>query len=378
VAEYTSDDLAEMTDQLYGAVYDDGQWGDVLAAFRRKLNGGKGAIGYFDKATLERVPLAADCAPGYDESFLDPALENPAIDRFLGGRSGHMFADHTVISRTELERGKFYNEWLRPQGQRSFFSLITLRHGSVTGHMSILRDASQPAFDDHDLAFMERLSPVLQNVARLRRRVGALRLAGESDAFERLHIGFLVVDGHGRLLSANATGEGFLSAPCSGLDTQRSYVTTQSLAERTLLRRAIASACTDVDGCMALGGDLAITNPETGLPSVALSIMPIRDASILGLPVGRAAAIVVQDLAARLSPHFEEQIRAVFGLTAKEAALAAALTSGLTLKQAAAERMVSMATARTQLAQLFRKTRTNQQSQLVSLLRSIRPIGRNN
>ena len=100
---------------------------------------------------------------------------------------------------------------------------------------------------------------------------------------------------------------------------------------------------------------------------------PIRDAG-LGLPVGRAVAIVVQDLAARISPRLEAQIRALFGLTASEAVLAAALASGQTLKQAADERAVSMATARTHLAQVFRKTGTSQQSQLVALLRGILPV----
>lgn len=69
-------------------------------------------------------------------------------------------------------------------------------------------------------------------------------------------------------------------------------------------------------------------------------------------------------------------MRALFGLTAREAALAAALASGSTLQQAAEERFISMPTARTHLAQVFRKTHTSQQSQLVSLLLGILPVGR--
>jgi len=375
MGNYTSDDIAEMTDRLYGAVYDDGLWDDALSTFRQRLGGVHGALGYFDGGTLEEVVLAADCEPEFAASFLDPTRINPVINEVMARPAGYIFTDAMLMSREALERGAFFNEWLRPQGLRSFVSVVTIRHGIVRGQFGMIRGGSQPPFDDHDVSFLRQLAPTLQNASRLRRQVGALRLAGEADAFERLSIGFIVVDGHGRLLSANASAEGFLAAPGCGLDVQRGYVTAHSPAERTLLRRAIAGASTDVEGMMASGGDLAITSPETGLPSIALSITPIRDASILGLPVGRAAAIVVQDLAARLSPHFEEQIRSLFRLTAKEAALAAALASGLTLKQAADERMVSMATARTQLAQLFRKTRTNQQSQMVSLLRGIRPIG---
>ena len=64
----------------------------------------------------------------------------------------------------------------------------------------------------------------------------------------------------------------------------------------------------------------------------------------------------------------------MFDLTPREAQLAAALAMGQTVAEAAASRGISMPTARTQLVQLFRKTGTSQQSQLVSLLLSVLPV----
>ena len=66
---------------------------------------------------------------------------------------------------------------------------------------------------------------------------------------------------------------------------------------------------------------------------------------------------------------------ALFGLTPREAALAARLVCGETLRDAARARFISIHTARTQLAQLFAKTGTGQQSQLVALLLGAIPPG---
>jgi DNA-binding CsgD family transcriptional regulator len=74
----------------------------------------------------------------------------------------------------------------------------------------------------------------------------------------------------------------------------------------------------------------------------------------------------------RLEPatDFVAGCRQLFQLTEAEARVASALASGQSLTQAAAVQNVRISTARTHLARIFQKTRTHQQSQLVSLLRS--------
>lgn len=64
----------------------------------------------------------------------------------------------------------------------------------------------------------------------------------------------------------------------------------------------------------------------------------------------------------------------LFDLTASEARLATALAGGKSLRSAASEMGISLGSARTYLGRVFTKTGTNQQSQLVSLLKSAQPI----
>jgi DNA-binding CsgD family transcriptional regulator len=62
--------------------------------------------------------------------------------------------------------------------------------------------------------------------------------------------------------------------------------------------------------------------------------------------------------------HFEQ----VFGLSKAEAQLAALLAAGEELRSAAGQLRITYGTARTRLAQIFQKTDTRRQVELVRLL----------
>jgi DNA-binding CsgD family transcriptional regulator len=64
----------------------------------------------------------------------------------------------------------------------------------------------------------------------------------------------------------------------------------------------------------------------------------------------------------------EQILRELFGLTAAECHLAAALQHGTTLKKAAALLEISHNTAHSQLAAIFAKTRTNRRTELIRVI----------
>jgi hypothetical protein len=83
---------------------------------------------------------------------------------------------------------------------------------------------------------------------------------------------------------------------------------------------------------------MLVTSPHSGLPRYALSIRPLPGDEAFGLSTPRAVLVVLQGLAARPRPRFEEEMRALFGFSEKEAELATALVTGRSLREAAAER----------------------------------------
>jgi DNA-binding CsgD family transcriptional regulator len=64
----------------------------------------------------------------------------------------------------------------------------------------------------------------------------------------------------------------------------------------------------------------------------------------------------------------KEGMQELYGLTSAETELALLLAAGKSLREAAAERSVSLETARSQLKTLFSKTNTRRQSELVRLV----------
>jgi DNA-binding CsgD family transcriptional regulator len=65
---------------------------------------------------------------------------------------------------------------------------------------------------------------------------------------------------------------------------------------------------------------------------------------------------------------FKERLRMAFSLTESEAQLAALLANGEELREAARKLQITYGTARTRLAQIFQKTDTRRQAELVALL----------
>jgi DNA-binding CsgD family transcriptional regulator len=171
------------------------------------------------------------------------------------------------------------------------------------------------------------------------------------------------------VLQLNASAAHLIDDPTSGLGVAggRLVLGTRHAPK---LRRLVRNALLPLGG----GGSMVSLEQDDGVPMLALTVAPLRDGTAYGLPVVNAAIIFIQRLRPNVSTAFQERAKTMFDLTPKEASLAAALVSGRSLKQAAAERSVSIHTARTQLAQLFRKTGTTQQSQLVALMLGILPI----
>src|SRR5262249_31699688 len=85
-----------------------------------------------------------------------------------------------------------------------------------------------------------------------------------------------------------------------------------------------------------------------------------------------AVCVLMTDPAARvLLPA--ERLQAAFGLTEAEARMAALLAAGENLRSAAAQLRITYGTARVRLAEIFRKTDTRRQGELIKLLLSTLP-----
>jgi DNA-binding CsgD family transcriptional regulator len=103
-----------------------------------------------------------------------------------------------------------------------------------------------------------------------------------------------------------------------------------------------------------------------GAPAT-LRFYPLRGHGTFGLMPG-AEVVVFMMRGEDHSPPSGTMLRAAFGLSPGEAELALSLATGERLREVADRRGISIETARTQLKQIFLKTNTRRQSDLISLL----------
>jgi len=165
-----------------------------------------------------------------------------------------------------------------------------------------------------------------------------------------------------------------LSRPRGSLRVRSGMLSTSDAGSAAELQRQVSDAC-GIDHGPGLGGDVLVRagHDETD-SNVTLSVGPLTDAGAYGFRTERCAVIFIREITLALSPGFEDHIRGMFDLTPAEARLAAALASGGALKDAASGQGIRVSTARSYLENIFRKTGTRQQSQLVALLKSAQPL----
>ena len=118
------------------------------------------------------------------------------------------------------------------------------------------------------------------------------------------------------------------------------------------------------------GGALALSRPSMLRP-LSVLVAPLgHKASVDGLDLGRtrpAAVVFVSDPEVRQETP-AALLQRLYGLTPAEARLAEAMAGGGPLKAAAERLGIGRETARSQLKQVYAKTGTHRQAELVRLL----------
>lgn len=192
---------------------------------------------------------------------------------------------------------------------------------------------------------------------------------------DRLDVGVILLDGAGRPTFINGRAARIV-ADNDGFGADRAGVTASSPTETRALRAAIAAIA-------SVGADVAVTGAPARLPENAapnrlylerpsgLTPLVVTIISLDGLDDGgtqepRAALFVVDPAApVRIDTR---GLGAAYGLTPREASIAALLSRGADLVQAARTLGIGVSSAREYLKRALDKTGTRRQANLVRLV----------
>lgn len=179
-------------------------------------------------------------------------------------------------------------------------------------------------------------------------------------ALHQLTYPVLLVDPDARVLFANRAADAMLAGR-ETLHVERAQLSSRRVADNFALHRLIAATAQGGNG-----GSLVISRKAR--PSLIVLVLPLRTEpdSVLRL-LTRAAIVFIKDLKAPVKlalACFAEH----FGLTPAQVTLANEIATGDGVGAAAHRLGISYATARTQLLQIFGKTETRRQGQLIRLM----------
>jgi DNA-binding CsgD family transcriptional regulator len=245
---------------------------------------------------------------------------------------------------------------------------VAVRRGQLIYYLSLHRGEDQAAFGEREKsslrAVLAHVSLALENHWRLRQASDlATVMTGIVDRYPHLSI---LVDADGRVVHCSRSATA-LSVPSAGLCIEDGRLAAATPVDRTALREAIRDVA---EGAARDAPDrtraVTLSVPGAQRPTV---VSIYAAGKVFQAETGGVAEIV---LVTARNPHVEHDIHTCsfvkqFGLSPAQARVSVMIIAGHSLVDTARRLHVSENTARSHLKQIFQKTNTHGQMELVHL-----------
>lgn len=292
---------------------------------------------------------------------------NPGIV-MMKGRFG--FASES-LSEAEIEQSDFYREYMQPNDLAPespiYHEISTGQIGKLIG-IAIYRRAGSRPFDSSDLALGNLLVPHLERGYAIYSRLGNVRRAriALAEILDRLPTGVLVFDARHSPVIVNRSARRILELR-DGFTIERGRPRLADRSQDGVFQTLLAKACeVALSGQRAVGDVMQVSRPS-GRRAFALMVAPLLDAPP-GSDAGEAVSVAFITDPDTGPVTTTEVLEQLYSLTRAEAELVRMLSEGRSLEQVATARGVTMNTVRSQLKQVFSKTDTKRQGELVRLV----------
>ncbi len=287
------------------------------------------------------------------------------VERSVAYGLSRVVTDEDLVTPEERARSGFYQEWLRHLDIHHMLGAVFQTTDGAIAVLGIHRTREAGAYTDAERSKLALLLPHLQRALRLGRRLSALSQAHATalQALDRVDTGVIVVDERCRIMLSSAMADALLRGNAE-LAVQGGCLVLQQPALRDALSAQIRAAANVAQGEPGDAG-ASLCVPRPGRLPLVLEIAPLRPTTSVFGDQRPAALVFIRDPEA---PADLDRLRALFGLTRTEAAVAAALAQGRSLEGIASGLGVGLGTVRSHLKRILAKTGTHRQAEVVALL----------
>lgn len=345
-------ELTETIDLIYRAATDAARWPAVMARVAHLAQVPACGVKVIYKRHGTMRQTWHGLPDGFERSYVEDGFwrDDPwsaHADRLAPGR---VFRSAHLVPDAELVMLPFYNELCRPFGLHDVAGATMFCTPELEVTFGLMRSLDEVGNEQRVLDIGQAVLGPLAAAWTIE----LTREAVETDRRAALATGGLLtiwVRRDGTVTLANAASEGLL-AQGDGLLVRGGVLTASDHRDAAALRALFATG--------SPGGSVVVTRPSGARPLVVLL-------ASAPLAWGADRTVYVLDPERRLAPVAAVLERA-YGATPAEARLAVALAEGLTPTEAADKLEVRISTVRTQLAQVYAKTGTRRQAELVALV----------
>ena len=346
-----------------------GDWSDVLALLRDRLDGQLATLSHHHFASGQgAVVCEFPESPGFRKTYAEYASRNPwflSSDEYMAGR---VMTGDELLSNKDLLKTDFYRGLLKPHRLFHCMSGVAVRRGQLIYYISLHRGQDQAGFGEREKSSLREVlahvSLALENRWRLRQASDLNEvMMGVVDRYPHPSI---LVDASGRVVHCSRSAFA-LSVPSAGLCIEEGRLAAATPVDRTALREAIRDVA-----------DAAARDARDRTRAVTLSVPGGQHPTVVSIYAAgkvfqaETGEVVELVLVTARNPHVEHDIHTCsfvkqFGLSPAQARVSAMIIAGHSLVDTARRLHVSENTARSHLKQIFQKTNTHGQMELVHL-----------
>ncbi len=372
------DELLDLVGQIYRAALVPAEWHAALHQTCELLNA---------ESALFMINERPSRAPLFGTLYgMDPiSWEIYANDGFFQHdiwlrRVLELNGPSTVVGkelvRDDVFRGSpWRNEFLRRWNIEDVISYSPAVPAGLSASVSFFRPPSAESFSGKDKETLALLTRHLDHSVNAHIKLAQLqeRAAATEMLLERFSFGVMILNRRGELERMNRAAEAVVAA-ADGLLVRQHKLVAESHRDSIRLGKAIDAAIRGHREALPQASCIVIARPSMKR-SYAIQTLPVQSESPPPewcQDIGSAAAVVLISDPEQKACVPEQTLTELYGLTPREAQLAAVLASGETLGQISETMKITIGTARNHLKSVLHKTGCHRQAELVRLVQSSR------
>jgi DNA-binding CsgD family transcriptional regulator/PAS domain-containing protein len=366
-----ADALLTVIGSLYDAALDERLWPDVLRQLNRLTDSQAASFWVMDGPRLTTFLWIGFDHRAVNEYLSGMANLDPTV-RYLLAHPGHSIVHDGLLGTAPDEDTRCYTAW-HERNIETRYRLVgqsDLGPGLQAG-VALHRARRVGRYEPRDVARFTRLHEHLRRALTVGVRLGSVtsRQQVGMDLLDRSATAIVLLDAQGRVVYLNRAAEA-LQSRCDDLSLHAHGIRLADESDHERLQ-ALIRQCID-----------AVTKSGRSTGAVMRAIRPsgrrpysIRVSGIAHAPptltlFRPVVSLLISDPERRPGPSAQE-VTALFRLTPAEVRLAQSLADGTSLRRSADRLGITYGSARSRLTQIFDKTHTRSQRELIRLLLTV-------